>query len=162
MSSFEAELKAEIERFVEKYKKKLDKDKKKFLLLLPDLYVLLKNISKDSKIDSRIASFCAEIVDYVESPVDILPESVMGVIGYLDDIVVTIFALDAIKNWLGDDEILKKHWKGKGDIVEHMKSGVDAIDTFVPVDIFQKIVQWVRNRSIDEGLSHKANKGEAK
>jgi len=156
MSSFEAELRAEVKDFLQKHDHKLDKDRGKFLQLLPDFYRLLQKLANDKKIDSRIAAFCQDMVDYIESPVDILPEAVLGTIGYFDDLVVSIFALDSVQNWFGDAKILKSYWEGEENIVQIIEAGIEQIDNFVPMDIFHKIVQWVGNRSIDQGLRHKS------
>jgi uncharacterized membrane protein YkvA (DUF1232 family) len=52
---------------------------------------------------------------YAVSPIDLLPESRLGVAGYLDDVVVVVAALNTLLNEV-DQQIVLEHWSGSADL----------------------------------------------
>lgn len=81
----------------------------------PDLFKLLTEILNEKNVDSNIRlKVCAAIAYYV-APFDIIPETIYGPKGYVDDIFVCTYVLKEIKNELGI-EFLEDLWEGEQDL----------------------------------------------
>jgi uncharacterized membrane protein YkvA (DUF1232 family) len=87
----------------------------KFIDYGPDLYKLLTEILNEKNIDPKIKlKVCAAIAYYV-APFDIIPETIYGPKGYIDDIFVCTYVLKEIENELGI-EFLEDLWEGKENL----------------------------------------------
>jgi len=86
-----------------------------YILLAPDLFLLLVRLMMDSRVEAMLRTRLLAVAAYFISPVDLMPEALLGPIGYTDDVIVTaIGILSMIKDV--DEEIIREHWSGKGDI----------------------------------------------
>jgi len=77
-------------------------------------------------------------IAYFISPVDLLPEILVGPIGYLDDVAVATAALNGMINRTGD-EIVKKHWAGDKDLLKVIKEVLGVADSMVGSGRWKKI-----------------------
>jgi uncharacterized membrane protein YkvA (DUF1232 family) len=99
-----------------------------FALLLPDLSVLLTRLLRDPRVP-RGPKFVALLgLGYVLSPIDLLPEILLGPIGLVDDLLVVTAALSLLLNDVHPD-VVRQHWSGKGDAL----------------DVIQRASQWSRS-----------------
>lgn len=81
----------------------------------PDLFKLLTEILNEKTIDSKTRlKVCAAIAYYV-APFDIIPETIYGPQGYIDDIFVCTFVLKEIESERGIT-FLENIWEGKDDL----------------------------------------------
>ena len=86
------------------------------LLLLPDLTMLLLRLLRDDRVPlgGKLAALVG--VGYVLSPIDLLPEILLGPIGLLDDLFVVSATLSLLLNRVHPD-VVRAHWSGKGDVL---------------------------------------------
>jgi len=99
-------------------------------LLLPDLTVLLMRLLREPRVslgDKAVALFG---LGYVLSPIDLLPEIVLGPIGLLDDLFVVAATLSRLLNHVHPD-VVRSHWSGKGDALEAVQRVTQWTETFV-------------------------------
>jgi uncharacterized membrane protein YkvA (DUF1232 family) len=89
-------------------------------LLLPNLLKLLVGLVADPRIPTRKKVLVAAAVIYVASPVDLIPDFVVG-IGYLDDIVIVAVALDNLMSGV-EEAIVLEHWDGSIDSLDLIRS----------------------------------------
>ena len=94
------------------------------LLLLPDLTVLLARLMRDSRVPWTSKAVALVGVGYVLSPIDLLPEIVLGPIGLVDDLLVVSVALSRLLNDVHPD-VVRSHWSGKGDALDAVQRAVD-------------------------------------
>jgi len=87
------------------------------VLLLPDLTVLLLRLLRDERVPlgSKLVALLA--LGYVLSPIDLLPELILGPLGLVDDILVVSAALSRLLHDVHPD-VVRSHWSGKGDVLE--------------------------------------------
>lgn len=86
-----------------------------YILAAPDLFHLLCKLSIDPAVPGREKAKIIGAVAYFVSPVDLIPELIVGPIGFSDDIVVAAYALNSVINSV-DEEIINKHWVGEKDV----------------------------------------------
>jgi uncharacterized membrane protein YkvA (DUF1232 family) len=87
------------------------------ILLAPDLLHLLIRLSLDDRIDGRSKAKVAAALAYFISPIDLVPEALLGPIGYTDDIAVACLALNGILNEEGNREVAREHWQGDEQLI---------------------------------------------
>ena len=86
-------------------------------LLLPDLTVLLARLLRDRRVPRAPKLVALLGLGYVLSPIDLLPEFLLGPIGLVDDLLVVTAALGHILNDVHPD-VVRSHWSGKGDALD--------------------------------------------
>ena len=67
---------------------------------------------------------------YVVSPVDLIPE-VIPVIGWADDVLIVMFAIDSLIDRAGP-EIVDEHWDGPGDLLSLVREVVGISRAVLP------------------------------
>jgi len=89
-------------------------------LLLPNVTKLLARLIVDPRVSTRRKVLVGAVLVYIVSPVDLIPDFVIGV-GHLDDIVLASLALDHLM--AGTDEaIILEHWDGSIDGLDLVRS----------------------------------------
>lgn len=84
------------------------------LMLIPNFLKLLYRLFKDSRVPLPEKALVIGAIIYIISPLDLIPD-VIPFIGQVDDLylaALTILRLLTRTN----DEILREHWDGKGDV----------------------------------------------
>lgn len=92
-------------------------DLRDLLLLVPDLLILLLRLLRDRRVPLGEKAFALLGVGYVLSPIDLLPEFLLGPIGLMDDFFVLGVTLSRILNHVHPD-VVRSHWSGQGDALE--------------------------------------------
>jgi len=109
-----------------------------YLLLAPDLFHLLVKLSLDNRVhSSKKAKFIA-VIAYFISPIDLLPEFLLGPLGYLDDIALTAYVLNEYINE-NDPSVVRELWAGDQDILTAVKNIVTAADKMIGSGLWKKI-----------------------
>lgn len=98
------------------------------LLLLPDLAVLLTRLLRDPRVPPGGKAIALLGMGYLLSPLDLLPDILMGPLGFLDDVIVLAACLSRMLNYVHPD-VVRSHWSGQGD-------ALDAI---------QRVTEWSEN-----------------
>ena len=87
------------------------------LMLLPDLTVLLFRLTRDPRVPLAAKLIAGLGVAYILSPIDLLPEILLGPIGLVDDLLVVATALSRLLKSVHPD-IVREHWSGQGDALD--------------------------------------------
>jgi uncharacterized membrane protein YkvA (DUF1232 family) len=114
-----------------------------YLLLAPDVFVLLWRLINDSRVNAKNKMMLGSGVAYYLFPLDIMPEGFLGPIGYLDDLVFAVYLLNKMLKDT-DAEILREHWSGSTDILESIQNVLNAADNLVGSDILKKLKRNVK------------------
>jgi len=139
-------------KFYEKMRNTIDKWTKKragkagyevaqFLLLLPDLFMLLSRLIIDKRVPTGKKVFLAGVIGYIISPIDIIPDFIPFV-GYTDDLFLVIFALDNLLNNVKNNVIIE-NWSGEENIIELVKTLLDKSDEFLDKNVLNRIRKWI-------------------
>jgi uncharacterized membrane protein YkvA (DUF1232 family) len=109
-----------------------------YILLAPDLFHLLWKLSIDPAVPGKDKAKLAGAIAYFISPIDLIPEAIVGPIGYADDIALAVYVLNGILNHT-DPEVLHRHWAGEDDILDVIQRTLAAADQMVGSGIWKKI-----------------------
>lgn len=131
------------QNFREKIIKWLDSEGKNskwadYLMCAPDLFHLLCKLSIDKDVPVKEKAKLAAAIAYFISPIDLIPEAIVGPIGYVDDIALAAYVLNSIVNNSGP-AIVKKHWAGGADVLELIARILKVADEMVGSGLWKKL-----------------------
>ena len=109
------------------------------VLLLPDLFLLVTRLMLDKRVDAKHKVYMGAAIAYVVSPIDLIPESRFGPLGYLDDVVVIVAAVNMLVNDI-DKQIVLEHWSGRADLLETIRKVLAQADDLVGAGRLEKIL----------------------
>jgi uncharacterized membrane protein YkvA (DUF1232 family) len=109
------------------------------VLLVPDLFLLITRLMLDPRIDGKHKIYMGAAVAYVISPIDLLSERRFGALGYLDDLVVVVAALNVLLQE-SDRQVILEHWSGKEDLLETVRKVLAQADQLVGMGRLEKIL----------------------
>ena len=113
-----------------------------YVLLVPDLFLLISRLMLDPRIDGRHKAYMGAALAYVISPIDLISERRFGPIGYLDDLVVVVAALNMLFNEV-DRQIILEHWSGKADLLETIQKVLAQADQLIGKGRLEKILEMI-------------------
>jgi uncharacterized membrane protein YkvA (DUF1232 family) len=112
------------------------------LLLVPDTFMLLWRLMNDARVNGKDKVLLGTGLAYYIFPFDIVPEAILGPIGYLDDLVFGVYVLN--KLLVGTDvEVLREHWSGREDILVSIQKVFNAADNLMAGDVIDKLKKMV-------------------
>ena len=123
---------------IETYLREHDNQYADYLLLAPDLFHLLVRLSIDERVPVKKKAKFALVIAYFISPIDLLPEMLLGPLGYLDDIALTAYVINQYVNET-DSTIVRELWAGDQDILSALKNIIATADKFVGSGIWKKL-----------------------
>jgi uncharacterized membrane protein YkvA (DUF1232 family) len=131
---FYIKLRNKINTFLEKH----ETPYAEFLLLAPDLFHLLVKLSLDERVPAEKKLKFVAVIAYFISPIDFLPEMILGPLGYFDDIALTAYVINKYINET-DSSIVRELWAGDQDILTAIKNIISSADKFIGSGLWKKI-----------------------
>ena len=113
-----------------------------YLLFAPDLFHLLCKLAGDPDVPTSDKAKLAGAIAYFVSPIDLMPEALLGPLGYLDDIALAAYVLSGMINHT-DPEILRRHWAGDTDILDVVKRILAAADSMLSSRVLGKLKRLI-------------------
>ena len=114
-----------------------------YIMLVPDFFYLLVRLSMDKAVSLDDKAKLALAIAYFISPIDLMPEAILGPIGYLDDLAIAAYVLNNIIN-NNSPEIIQKHWVGDGDVLLLIKGVLAKADEMIGSGLWGKIKKAVK------------------
>lgn len=124
---FYINLRAKITEFMESKTGKASKVAP-YLLFAPDLFHLLVKAMLDNRIDTKSKTLIGSGILYFVSPIDILPEGLVGPGGFVDDVIVATFIVNMLLNKFSP-EVIEEHWAGDDKLLNSLKKLSNTSDS---------------------------------
>ncbi|MFP3391881.1 YkvA family protein [Brevibacillus sp. SIMBA_040] len=137
---FYDKLRAKIESFIKD--KGVNETVANYILLAPDLFVLLARLIMDKRVGGTSKAIAGAAVAYFIAPIDFIPEALVGGLGLLDDVVLSVYALRRILVDV-DEVIVREHWNGEDDLLAVITRVIKAADDLVGKKIVKKLEEIV-------------------
>ena len=119
--SFYDRLRERVLATVERKGGKLGTGMVQVLLVAPDLFMLLARLALDPNVPGKSRSLVGGALAYFVIPVDLLPEALLGVGGYTDDVVLAATVLSHVfSNDLAP--YVQRHWSGSRELSAVLQS----------------------------------------
>lgn len=109
-----------------------------YLMLAPDLLHLMCKLSVDPDVSVKDKAKLAGAIAYFVSPIDLIPEALVGAVGYVDDIALAAYVLNGIIN-NSPSGVVEKHWAGEGDVLAAIQNIIKVADEMVGSGLWKRI-----------------------
>jgi uncharacterized membrane protein YkvA (DUF1232 family) len=112
---------------------KLQRRLKNLLLFLPNLLLLCARLMTDPRVPAKERALVAGAIVYAIIPFDLIPD-MLPFIGQVDDaylIALTLLRLMSVT----EPDVVRKHWRGGGDVVELIGSTALVASKLLPKKI---------------------------
>jgi uncharacterized membrane protein YkvA (DUF1232 family) len=128
------------EKMREWIKSKNGKDNKfaEYLMFAPDLFHLVCKLSIDNEVPIKEKAKLVGVIAYYLSPLDLVPEALVGPAGYVDDIALAAYVLNGLINNT-NPEVVIKHWAGDGDVLNVIQQIIKVADNMVGSGLWKKL-----------------------
>lgn len=113
------------------------------LLLVPDLAVLLFRLVRDPRVPAGSKGLALLGIAYLASPLDLVPDLLLGPLGLVDDLVVLGFCLSRLVNYVHPD-IVQSHWSGQGDVLETIHRVSEWSEDLITQRLPRALMSFVR------------------
>ena len=112
-----------------------------YILLVPDFFYLLVRLTLDDRIPAIDKAKFAGVIAYFISPIDFMPEALLGPIGYIDDLMLACYVLNLYINQHEETgkEVVKELWPGDQDILETIQSVLQKADEWIGSGLWKRI-----------------------
>jgi len=111
---------------------------REILLVGPDLLHLSICLMSDRDVPTKHKLKLGAAIAYFISPVDLLPEIILGPFGYLDDIAIMAWVLNGMLNQI-DPDIALRYWAGEANALATVQRIVAASDRLLGSGLIKKI-----------------------
>ncbi len=145
--SFYDRLRKSIVTGIEKRGGRLTGDAAKMLLLVPDIFILMVRLTLDKRVPRGARAMIGGALAYFILPFDLLPEAILGPIGYLDDLVLAVAVLSQVFG--GELEpYARKHWSGPEDLRVVLRDVTEASQALLGVNLYNRLKKLLARRGI--------------
>jgi uncharacterized membrane protein YkvA (DUF1232 family) len=153
--SFYDHLREAIFKVVEKRGGKLSEGSVRALMLVPDVFILLVRLALDKEVPRSSRALIGGAIAYFILPYDLLPEAILGPVGYLDDLVLATAVL--AQAFGGDLEpYARKHWSGKEDLRVVIRDITETAQSLLGQNLYDRLHRLLSRRGVKlEGASRR-------
>jgi uncharacterized membrane protein YkvA (DUF1232 family) len=153
--SFYDRLREAIFKVVEKRGGKLSEGTARALMLVPDIFILLVRLALDKEVPRSSRALIGGAIAYFILPFDLLPEAILGPVGYLDDLVLAAAVL--AQAFGGDLEpYARKHWSGKEDLRVVIRDITETAQSLLGQNLYDRLRRLLSRRGVKlEGASRR-------
>ena len=117
----------------------------------PDLFHLMCRLVADPRVPRKEKGKLAFAIGYFMSPLDLLPEMVLGPLGWVDDVALSAWAIRNVIEAAGPD-VVREHWAGDDDVLELTRFVITAADERLGSGLWRRVrglLEGERRREID-------------
>jgi uncharacterized membrane protein YkvA (DUF1232 family) len=131
---------------------------KNLLMFLPNMVILCAKLMVDSRVPRTERALFAGALIYAIIPFDFIPDMIPFV-GQIDDLfLISLTVLRLIDRT--DDQVVRQHWRGGGDIVALAESVATVAPLLIPRRISRVLLSRVKPTAEGTGLLVNASKFE--
>lgn len=113
------------------------------LLVAPDLFHVLCRLVADKRIPPLQKAKVAATLAYFITPIGVVPEALVGPIGYIDDVALSAYVLNGLLN-SDQADIVREHWAGDKDVLEVVRGVLEVADSAIGSGLWRRLkgVRW--------------------
>ncbi len=108
------------------------------VLLAPDLLHLLVKLGADRRVSPIQRAKLAATVAYFVAPIGLVPEALVGPIGYVDDVALAAYVLNGMLN-SDQAHLVHEHWAGDGDILNIVQGVLEVADSAIGSGLWRRL-----------------------
>ena len=108
----------------------------------PNLFKLLCDVLEEEILDKESRLEISAAISYYVVPMDVIPETIYGPYGYIDDIYISVYVLQRIADKYGCD-LLQKVWSFNNDVKEVIQECYEKSAEVLDEDQIEAILYYV-------------------
>jgi uncharacterized membrane protein YkvA (DUF1232 family) len=118
------------------------------LLLVPDVFILLVRLSLDREVPAESRRLLGGALLYFLMPLDLMPEIVVGPVGYLDDLILACVVLSRA---LGPEVEARAaaHWNGPTELRRALTDVVRSADSLLGDGLSARLRALLARRGLE-------------
>jgi uncharacterized membrane protein YkvA (DUF1232 family) len=116
-----------------------------YLLLLPDFVHLVIRLALDRRVPKELRTQTAAVLVYVMLPFDLVPEAVLGPIGFGDDLLLVALMVQRLLTMV-PQEVVLEHWTGPTGLMKTIRTILDAAEEMVGSKVWNRLQRIVGGR----------------
>lgn len=146
--SFYDHLRERIVRTVERRAGKLGPGVASALMLAPDIFILMLRLAMDKDVPKPTRALMASSLAYFILPIDLMPEALIGPVGYLDDLII---ALGVLSQAFGKElePLAEKYWSGSGSLRTVLSDVLGSANALLGTSLYARVAMLLSKRGID-------------
>lgn len=111
-----------------------------YMMLVPDFFMLLVRLVRDKRVSTADKAPLFMVIAYYISPIDFIPEIILGPIGYMDDLVLAVMVVNRFINQRRD--IVLEHWDGETDLILSVEKILHVAEDLVGQKVWKKLQEY--------------------
>lgn len=139
-------------------KRELKSRMKNLLMFFPNMTILTARLMIDSRVPRTERALFAGALIYAIIPLDFIPDMIPFV-GQIDDLFLIAMTLLRLVDRT-DDNVVREHWRGGGDIIQLAESVATVAPLLIPRPISRVLLSKVKPTAEGTGLLVNASKFE--
>ena len=108
------------------------------LLVAPDLFHVLCRLVADKRIPPIQKAKVAATLAYFVTPIGVVPEALVGPVGYIDDVALSAYVLNGLLN-SEQAHIVREHWAGDKDVLEVVRGVLEVADSAIGSGLWRRL-----------------------
>jgi len=112
------------------------------LLVLPDFVHLMIRLALDRRVPMELRSQTAAVIAYVTLPFELVPEGLIGPVGFADDLLLVALMTRRLLTTV-PPEIVLSHWAGPESLIRTMRDVLDLADEMVGSRVWRRLQKIV-------------------
>jgi len=147
MLSFYDRLRWRIVSTIEKRGGRLGRSAADVLLLVPDVFILLVRLALDPKVPASTRGLIGGALAYFILPFDLLPEALVGALGFTDDLVL---AAAVLTKALGPElePYARRYWSGRQELRQVLEDIVTAGQSLLGENLVARLERLLARRGV--------------
>lgn len=109
-----------------------------YILVAPDLFYLIVKLIGDAEVPAPHKARLVAVAAYFISPIDLIPEALLGPVGYVDDVALAAWTLNLLLNDV-DEAVLLRHWAGEQNLLALVREIVRVADQMVGSGLWERL-----------------------
>ncbi len=124
---------------------RLSEQTAEYLLLAPDLFFLLARLALDKQVPAASRSLIGGALAYFVLPIDLFPEGLFGVAGYLDDIVLAAGVLSHVMS-PEFESLAERYWSGSERLRIVLRDIARSAEGLLGEGLYGRVRGWLDRR----------------
>lgn len=115
------------------------------LLLLPDFVHLVIRLALDRRVPMELRTQTAAVLAYVTLPLDLVPEGLVGPVGFGDDLLLVALMVRRLLTTV-PPEVVMAHWAGPKGLIETIRTILDEAEEMVGERVWKRLQSLIGGR----------------
>ncbi len=116
-----------------------------YLLAAPDLLHLCGKLLLDPDVKALDKAQLGAVIAYYVNPFDLMPELMLGPLGYIDDVAVAAYVLQRLLDQ--EPEIIARHWAGRDNVIHVVQRVIGQADKLLGARAAKRLSRYLKARA---------------